>query len=234
MAQFFVDLNIKKRERLKLHATIGQLEEELAQWRPQISEPSTSSFPVPFTADSPCSTAFQDNCTVDIIQISKPTLKNTLKRTSSSTSKFRLPEQPRAPPSNQTTSGSSLDLETRVKQLEEEIIKARNSLETILSIYRSQFPFLYDRFREALESGDTDNILWKLTSLRLVFDTAEFSARLDYAAKDPSTHYHSPVYLTHPHGQNSFVQFCPYGLDFATGNHASIMLPYSPATTMGY
>ena len=90
--------------------------------------------------------------------------------------------------------------------MEDEITKAKNSRETILSIYRSQLTFLYDKFL-ALESGGSDTILWKLTALRLVFDTAESAARLDDAATNPSTHHNSPVYRTQPHGYNCFAQF---------------------------
>ena len=79
-----------------------------------------------------------------------------------------------------------------------------------------------------MESGGTDTILWKLTSLQLDFDTAKSSALLDNAAKDPSTHYNSPVYCTHPYGYNVFVQFYPYGLEAAAGNHASIMFALFP------
>ena len=227
VAQFFVDLNTEKNERLKLCTTICRLEDELAQLRRQVHEPSSSSLPVPFTNDSPSSAAFQDSGTLGSIQILKPRVTITLKRPSSTTSRSQPTEPPRASPSNQTTSGSSLDLETRVRQLEAEITKARESRETITSIYRSQFAFLYDRI-QALESGGTDTILWKLTSLKLVFDTAQASARLDNAAKDPSTHYNSPVYRTHPYGYNFFVQFYPYGLEAAAGNHASIIFALFP------
>ena len=58
VAQFFVDLNNEKSERLKLHATIRQLEYELAQVRRQVNEPSPSSLLVPFTVDPLCSAAF--------------------------------------------------------------------------------------------------------------------------------------------------------------------------------
>ena len=153
--------------------------------------------------------------------------KLTLKRTSSTTSRSQPTEPPRASPSNPTTSGPSPDLETRVRQLEAEKTKVRESRETIASFYRSQFVFLYDRIR-ALEAGGTGIILWKLTSLKLVFDTAKSSARLDNAAKDPSTHYNSPVSFTHPYGYNFFVQFYPYGLEAAAGNHASIMFALFP------
>ena len=201
--------------------------------RRQVNEPSPSSLPIPFTVDPPSSAAFQDSSTLGSIEILKPRVTITLKRPSSTPSRSQATEPPRASLSNQTTSGRSLDLETRVRQLEEEITMAKESRETIAATYRSQFALLYDRIR-ALESGGTDYILWKLTSLKLVFDTAKSSARLDNAAKNPSTHYNSPVYRTHPYGYNFFGQFYPYGLEAAVGNHASIISPYSLATMMGY
>ena len=88
---------------------------------------SRSSFPVFFTVNPPCSTAFQNNCALNNAQISKPSITNTLKRTSSTTSNSRLTDQPRGPPPNQPIPRSpSSNLEARVKQLEEEITKARN------------------------------------------------------------------------------------------------------------
>ena len=232
VAQFFVDLNTEKSERLKLRTTIRQPEDELTQLRRQVNEPSSSSLLVPFKIDPPNSPAFQDSNVLGNIQKSKLRVTITLKRTSSTTSRSQLTETLRTPPSTQTTSGPPSDLEARVKQLEEEITKASNSRETIASVYRSQFAFLCDRIR-CLESGGSDTILWKLTSLKLVFDTAKSSARLDNAAKDPSTHYNSPVYRTHLYGYNFFVQFYPYGLDSAAGNHASIMFALFPGDNDG-
>ena len=225
--QFFVELNAEKIERPKPRTTIRQLQDELTQMRRQSNEPSSSPLPVPLTVDPPSSAAFQDSGALGRIQISKPRVTNTLKRTSSTTSQSQLTEPLRASPSNQTTSAPSSNLENRVRQFKEENTKARDSRETIASIYRSQFTFLYDRIR-ALESGGTNTILWKLTSLKLVFDTAKSFARLDNAAKDPSTQYNSPMYRTHPYGYNFFVQFYTYDLDFAAGNHASIMFAFLP------
>ena len=227
VAQFFVDLNTEKNERLKLHATIRRLENELTQLRRPVNEPSSSSHPIPFTIDPPNSAASQDSNIIGSIQILKPRVTINLKRPSSTQSRSQPTEPLRVSLSNPTASGPSVDLETRVRHLEEEIIKARESRETIASIHRSQFAFLYDRIR-ALESGGSDTILWKLTAVKLVFDTAKSSPRLDNAAKDPSTHYNSPVYRTHPYGYNFFVQFYPYGLDAVAGNHASIMFALFP------
>ena len=47
-------------------------------------------------------------------------------------------------------------------------------------------------------------------------------------AANPSTHYNSPVYRTHPHGYTFSVQFYPYGLNSAARNHASIMFALFP------
>ena len=222
VAQFFVDLNTEKNERLRLCTTICRLEDELAHLRRQVQEPSTSSLPVPFTVDPTSSAASQDSNILGSIQSLNPRVTITLKRPSSTQSRSQSTEPPRSPLSSQMTSGSSLDLETRVRQLEEEITMAREGRETVASIHRSQFAFLYDRI-QALESGGSDTILWKLTAFRLVFDNAKSAARLDNAATNPSTHYNSPVYRTHPHGYNFFIQFYPYGLNAAAGNHASIM-----------
>ena len=200
VAQFFVDLNTEKNERLKLYTTIRRLEDELIKLRRQINEPSPSSLPVPFTVNPPCSAAFQDTCALSNAQISKPSITITLKRASSITFKPQLSDQQRGPPTQSTSGTLSSDIESRVKQMEEEITKAKNCRETILSIYRSQFNFLYDKF-QALESGGSDTILtilWKIFALRLVFDTAKSASRFDNAATNPSTHYNSPVYPNTP------------------------------------
>ena len=79
VAQFFVDLNSKKSERLKLQATFRQFEDELVQLRRQVNEPSPSSLLVHFTVDPPSSAAFQDSNVRGIIQILKPRVTITMK-----------------------------------------------------------------------------------------------------------------------------------------------------------
>ena len=208
VAKFFENLSNERSERVKLHTTNRQLEDELAQLCRQVNESLSSLLPVRFTVNPTSSAAFQDYSALDNIQLSRPRLTIILKTTSTTTSQSRLTELPRAPASTQTTPGHSSDIETRVRQLEEEITKARDSRETIASFYRSQFAFIYDRIR-ALESGGTDTIWRNIASLKLVFDTAKSSARLDNSAKDPSTHYNGHMYHTHPHDYNFIVQFDP-------------------------
>ena len=92
VAQFFVDLNNEKSERLELHATSRQLADELARFRRQVNKPSPSSLPIPFTVNPPSSAAFQDSSALDNIQISKPKITITPKKTSSTTSQPRPTE----------------------------------------------------------------------------------------------------------------------------------------------
>ena len=147
VAQFLVDINNEKSERLKPHTTNHQLEDELAQLRRQVNEHSPSSPPVPLTVYPPCSADFQDKCALNNAQTSKPSITINLKRASSTISKSRLPDQPRGPSPNQSTRGPpSSDLGPRVRTLEEEVAKARNCRKTIKSIYWSQFTFIYGRF----------------------------------------------------------------------------------------
>ena len=146
VAQFFVDINTEKSERLKLRTNVRQLEDDLTQLRRQVNEPSSSSLPVPFTVDPPSSAAFQDSNVLGNIQISKPRVTITLKRYSSTTSRSQLTEPPRTPPSTQTTSGPSSDLEARVKQLEEEITKASNCRKQLHPFIDLNLPFFMIEF----------------------------------------------------------------------------------------
>ena len=178
VAQLSADLKVEKHERLKLHATTRQLEDEQTQLLRQVNEPSPSSLPAPSKVDPLCSTALQGKRALDHAKILKP-----------------IPTI--------TITGASSALETRIKQLEGGINKERDCSEALMSTFRSQFTFLYDRFR-ALESGSSDIILWKLPSLRFVSDTAKSSTQLNDAAKDTTTLYISSLYPTHPHGYKFF------------------------------
>ena len=53
-------------------------------------------------------------------------------------------------------------------------------------------------------------------------------------ATNTSIHYNSPVYRTHPHGYNFYVQFYPYGLNSAGGIRLQLCSPYSLETMMVY
>ena len=197
VTQLSVDLNVAKHERILFHANIHQLEDKLALLRRQVKKSSSSSLRVRSTVNPSCSTALQDKRALESAPIPQPMPTFSLM-------------------------GASSTLEPRIKQMEEEFTEKRDCREAILSTFRSQFTFLKDKYR-SLESGCTDIILWKSTSLKFVFDNAKSSTQLDDAAKDASARFISPLYHTHPHGYNYLVQLYPYGLESAAGFHALLM-----------
>ena len=147
--QLFIDLKTEKHERLKLHATLRQLESELAPLHRQVSEPLPFSLAVPFIVDPPSSTASQDKRAQEHGPVPKPMRKNTLKGASNTTSIPQLREQSQAPPQTQPTPGpSSQDLASRIKQLEEKFKRKGTVVKQscLPSDPNLRFYNLYDKF----------------------------------------------------------------------------------------
>ena len=70
-------------------------------------------------------------------------------------------------------------------------------------------------------------ILWKVTSIQLVFE----SARLWYLKPGwenvPTTRLRSPIFRSHPYSYNFYLKFYPYGFAAAIGTRPSIFLSIS-------
>ena len=70
-------------------------------------------------------------------------------------------------------------------------------------------------------------ILWEVTSIQLVFE----SARLWYLKPGwenaPTTRLRSPIFRSHPYGYNFYINFYPYGFAAAIGTWVSITLSIS-------
>ena len=70
--------------------------------------------------------------------------------------------------------------------------------------------FLNDKSRQ-LEAGNSDNIIWKIPSVKFVFGSAKVARPSSDPLIDPVTSFGSPIFRIHPHGYNFFVKFYPYG-----------------------
>ena len=92
---------------------------------------------------------------------------------------------------------------------------------------RSQYFFLYDKFRQ-LEPGNSSAIIWKIPSVEIVFESAKKAGPLSDPLIEPATSFSSPMFRTHPHGYNFFIKFYPYGIGPATGKCASILFTLFP------
>ena len=97
-----------------------------------------------------------------------------------------------------------------------------------LGVMRAKITMYTKRFRQEINATDC----------RVKYQSAQWhcvsgdDSSMD--ATNPNIHYNSPVYRTHPYGYNFFVQFYPYGLDAAAGNHASIMFVLFPGDYDGF
>ena len=91
----------------------------------------------------------------------------------------------------------------------------------------SQYFFLYDEIRQ-LEHGNSDVIIWKIPSVKFVFESANVTRPSSDRLIEPATSFSSPILRTHPHGYNFFIKLYPYSIAPATGNCASILFTLFP------
>ena len=91
----------------------------------------------------------------------------------------------------------------------------------------SQYFFLYDKIRQ-LEFGNSDVIIWKIPSVKCVFESAKVARPSSDPFIEPATSFSSPIFRTHPHGYNFFIKFFPYGIGPASGRCASILFTLFP------
>ena len=86
----------------------------------------------------------------------------------------------------------------------------------------SQNIFLFHKFRQ-LDPGSSDAVLWKIPSVKFVFDFARVARPSSDPLIETNTSSSSPIFRTHLHGYNLFVKLYPSGAGPATGKCASIL-----------
>ena len=91
----------------------------------------------------------------------------------------------------------------------------------------SQYFFSYDIMCQ-LEPGHSDVIIWKISSVKLVFDSAKVARPSSDPLIEPATSFSSPIFRTQPHGYNFFIKLYNYGIGPATGKCASILITLFP------
>ena len=64
--------------------------------------------------------------------------------------------------------------------------------------------------------------------MKFVFDSAKVARPSSDPLIEPATSFSSPVFRTHPHGYNFFINFYPYRIGPATGKCASILFTLFP------
>ena len=100
------------------------------------------------------------------------------------------------------------DPPTTVQNLASRICKMEKLFADEITMYtsitagiHSQYLFLYDKIRQ-LEPGNSDAIIWKIPSVKFVFDSAKKARPSIDPLIEPATSFSSPIFRTHPHGYN--------------------------------
>ena len=131
-------------------------------------------------------------------------------------------------PNTQETPPTTVqNLTSRICKLEKLLANEISSYTSITAGIHSQYFFLYDKIRQ-LEPGNSDAIIWKIPSVKFVFDSAKVARSSSDPLVEPATSFSSPIFRTHPHGYNFFIKLYPYGIGPATGKCASILFTLFP------
>ena len=131
------------------------------------------------------------------------------------------------PNSQGAPSATLQNLTTRFSKLEKLFANEVSSYTSITAGIHSQYFLLYDKIRQ-LEPGNSDVIVWKIPSVKFVFDSAKVARPSSDPLIEPATSFSSPIFRTHPHGYNFFIKLYPYGIGPATGKCASVLFALFP------
>ena len=131
------------------------------------------------------------------------------------------------PNSQEAPSATLQNLTTRISKLEKLFANEVSSYTSITTGIHSQYFLLYDKIRK-LEPGNSDVIIWKIPSVKFVFDSAKVARLSSDPLIGPATSFSSPIFRTHPHGYNFFIKLYPYGIGPATGKCASVLFALFP------
>ena len=135
---------------------------------------------------------------------------------------------PQPTPNSQEASSTTVqNLTSRICKLEKLFADELSAYTSITAGIHSQYFFLYDKLRQ-LEPGHSDVIIWKILSVKFVFDSAKVARPSSDPLIEPATSFSSPIFRTHPHGYNFFIKLYPYGIGPATGKCASILFTLFP------
>ena len=113
------------------------------------------------------------------------------------------------------------DLASKISKLEKLFAVEIATYTSITARIQSQYFFLYDKIRQ-LEPGNSDAIIWKIPSVKFVFDSGKAARPSSHPLIEAATSFRSLVFETHPHRYIFFVKFFPYGIGPATGKCASL------------
>ena len=119
------------------------------------------------------------------------------------------------------------NLTSRISKLEKLFADEISTYTFITAGIHSQYFFLYDKIRQ-LEPGHPDVNIWKILSVKFVFDSAKVARPASDPLIEPATSFSGPIFRTQPRGYNFFIKLYPYDIGPATGKCASFLFTLFP------
>ena len=232
VAKLHQDLESEKIERQTLQLLVFQLQKDLIFTQNILMNQKTGTLPKQFSVDPPSAGT-----------VTSPTVPETRELPLASTPQIILMGDSKistssALPSSHTPCQASSSPQTPHSAVSPDMISKFNALEkqtkddlsrqkSLLSSIQSNYSFLYDKIRQ-LEAGSNKTILWRLPSVRFIFDSAKSAHRQSKPIDDKTTGYWSRVFRTHPYDYNFIIRFHPYGIDTTAGQFATIIFTFFP------
>ena len=122
-----------------------------------------------------------------------------------------------------TSKSSLVKLENKIKVLEKRVSTEMYRYHSRLNSSQQQLSTMGDQIYQ-FEHSNSTFILWEVTSVQLVFESAR-SWYLKLGRENaPTTRFRSPIFRFHPYGCNFYLNFYPYRFAAAIGTWASSSL----------
>ena len=186
----------------------------------------TNSTLSPATNPNPTSAALPIPCT-DEPPVSRSDLEGAAVSPRAKTNNFANAKFQSSPNTREAPPTTVQKLTSRISKLEKLFAVEIPTYTSITAGIHSQYLFLPDKIRQ-LEAGNLDAIIWKIPSVKFVFNSAKVARQSSDPLNEPATSFSSQLCRTHPHGYNFFVKFYPYGIGPATGKCESVLVTLFP------
>ena len=125
-----------------------------------------------------------------------------------------------------TSKSSLVTLENKLKILEKRLSTEMCRYNSRLNSLQNQLSTMGDHICQ-FENDNSSFNLWKISSIQPVFESDRSWYLKPGRENAPTTRLRSPIFRSHPYGNNFYLIFYPYGLAAAIGTWASISLSIS-------
>ena len=142
--------------------------------------------------------------------------------------------QPHIETLDQQTTNKSFpltSLENRIKILEKRLSTETCRHNAKFNTLQHQLSTMGDQICQ-FEHSNCKYILWKVTSIKQVFESARLWYLKPGRKNAPTTRLRSPVFRSHPYGYNFYLNLYPYGFAAAVGTWFSLSHFPSPLVSM--